>query len=218
MESNGTWPMMGNGKNPPRIGLVELPSVELIDQDGNDWNKSSTGRELVSKQVLVPQIASGGFDAQLVNLKAGNEVELYGEVPWKGGKLIKTTRGSKFSELDPEAFDAWGTTVNFTVEREVACMMIKHLARSGKPVVVGGSDALAEPQHYFEAGAAAVVQDKSGAANWAIFDHVLGQPQREELSGVLFPDGRQYRRRIPPMSPEDWPLPSPGSAWERGMS
>lgn len=34
-----------------------------------------------------------------------------------------------------------------------------------RPVIVGGSDALADPYSYIAAGAAAVVLDKSGAAN-----------------------------------------------------
>jgi hypothetical protein len=75
-------------------------------------------------------------------------------------------------------------------------------------VVVGGSDAIAEPQPYFTAGATAIVTDKSGAANWPIFDYVLGQPQRQPLSGVILASGQQYPQQQPPLSPQDWPLPS----------
>jgi hypothetical protein len=74
--------------------------------------------------------------------------------------------------------------------------------------VVGGSDALAEPQHYLTARAVAVVQDKYGAANWAIFDYVLGRTQREPLSGVLLADGRHFPRKTHTKSPEDGALPS----------
>ncbi|BAZ91609.1 hypothetical protein [Cylindrospermopsis curvispora] len=56
----------------------------------------------------------------------------------------------------------------------------------GRPIVVGGSDALAEPQHYLKAGATAVVQDKSGGANWALFGKfaflIFADRQRNSLT------------------------------------
>ena len=78
----------------------------------------------------------------------------------------------------------------------------------GGRVVVGGSDAFAEPEPYLEAGAHAVVRDKSGAANHAVVDYVLGNEPREPLTGVVLPDGRSFPVKRPPMSPQDWPLPS----------
>jgi hypothetical protein len=36
----------------------------------------------------------------------------------------------------------WGVTVNYTQEPQVTCMAIAHFASPGKPVVVGGSDAM----------------------------------------------------------------------------
>lgn len=115
---------------------------------------------------------------------------------------------TKLSQLDPSAYDVWGVTSNFTEYRELACLTIEHLARGGKPVIVGGSDALAVPQIYFQAGAKAVVQDKSGAANWAVFDYALGREPREKLTGVILADGREYPKSAHPLHPEDWPLPS----------
>ncbi|NEO96410.1 MAG: radical SAM protein, partial [Moorea sp. SIO3G5] len=73
---------------------------------------------------------------------------------------------------------------------------------------VGGSDAIGRPDVYLKAGATAIVKDKSGAANWSIFDHVLGQPEREPLSGVLFADGTEYRKQSRSSNPEIWPIPS----------
>jgi polysaccharide export outer membrane protein len=43
-------------------------------------------------------------------------------------------------------------------------LAIAHFSSKGKSVVVGGSDAIAEPDHYLKAGAAAIVLDKSGAS------------------------------------------------------
>jgi hypothetical protein len=192
-----------------KIGLIELPTSKLVDEEGKNWTAVFRREPLVSKQILTPQLQAGGFDAQIVNLKAGNEEHEYGApVSWKGKKLTKIMEGMHYSTLDPEAYDAWAVTCNFMQQRQIAAGVIRHLASGGKPVVVGGSDAVALPQTYLEAGATAVVQDKSGAANWATFDYVLGQTPREKLTGVTFADGSQYPRSFPPLKPEDWPLPS----------
>ncbi|MFN6515574.1 MAG: radical SAM protein [Nostoc sp. CreGUA01] len=192
----------------PTIGLIEVPATGLYDAQGNNWTSLYRHRSLISKQVLIPDLQAGGFDAQLVNLRDDNYSEEFGEVSWKGMTLHKTYVGGKISALDPHAFDAWGVTVNFSQDRQVTCMLIEHLAKGGRPIVVGGSDALAEPHHYLKIGAAAVVQDKSGAANWAIFDYVLGKTPREELTGVILADGQKYPRKTKAKSPEDWALPS----------
>jgi len=192
----------------PTIGLIEPPATGLYDAEGKNWTSLYRHRSLISKQVLLADLQAGGFDAQLVNLRDGDYSEEFGSVEWKGMTLRKTYVGGSVAELDPNAFDAWGITVNFSQDRQVTCMVIEHLAKGDRPIVVGGSDALAEPHHYLNAGATAVVQDKSGAANWALFDEVLGRQPREELSGVIFADGRQYRRKTQAKSPEDWALPS----------
>lgn len=200
--------MITKSETTPTIGLIEVPATGLYDAEGKNWTSLYRHRSLISKQVLIPDLKAGGFDAQLVNLRDDNYSEEFGEVYWKGMTLRKTYVGGQISALDPEAFDAWGVTVNFSQDRQVTCMVIEHLAQGNRPIVVGGSDALAEPQHYLKAGATAVVQDKSGAANWALFDYVLGRTPREELTGVIFADGKQYRRKTQAKSPEEWALPS----------
>ena len=191
-----------------KIGLVELPTSMLLDEEGTNWTESPRNPVLLSKQVLLSNLEAGNFEPHLVNLRKGNHEEEYGLATWKGKTLRKVIVGRKIADIDPRKYDAWGVTVNFLQDRDVARMTIEHLASGGKPVVVGGSDALAKPQIYLQAGATAVVQDKSGAANWAVFDYVLGRPPREALSGVIFADGHQYPRRTRPLVPEDWPLPS----------
>ncbi len=190
------------------IGLVEVPALGLYDPDGNNWTALYRRNTLLSKQVLMSDLQAGGFDAQLVNLKAGDCREPFGEITWKGMNLTKAYVGQRISDIDPEAYDAWGVTVNYTQERQVTCMTIAHLASKGKPVVVGGSDAIAEPRHYLDAGATAIVIDKSGAANWPIFDYVLGKTPREKLTGVILADGTYYPTRTKAMSPDEWALPS----------
>ncbi|CAC5342920.1 MULTISPECIES: radical SAM protein [Planktothrix] len=192
----------------PTIGLIEPPATGLYDAEGKNWTSLYRHRSLISKQVLIPDLQAGGFDARLVNLRDDNYSEEFGEIVWKGITLRKTYVGGKIATLDPQAFDAWGITVNFSQDRQVTCMVIEHLAKGGRPIVVGGSDAFAEPHHYLKAGAAAVVQDKSGAANWAIFDYVLGKTPREELTGVILANGKQYARKNKAKSPEEWALPS----------
>lgn len=190
-----------------KIGLVELPQLKLLDPDGNDWTEQNQ-HPLISKQILMSNLEAGGFEVELFNLKKGTEEELFGETRWKGMNLLKIAYGKRVSSIDPQSCDAWGITNNFTIYRELTGFLLAHLAKGGKPIVVGGSDVIAQPNYYFHAGATVVVTDKSGAANWAIFDHILGQPQREELSGVLFADGTEYRKRRHPLHPQDWFLPS----------
>ncbi|OSO94229.1 radical SAM protein [Cylindrospermopsis raciborskii CENA303] len=190
-----------------KIGLVELPQLKVLDPTGNDWTEQNQ-HPLISKQILIANLEAGGFEVELFNLKNGTQQEQFGETIWKGMTLQKIAYGQLVSSIDSESCDAWGVTNNFTIYRELAGLVLRHLAKGGKPIIVGGSDVIAQPHYYFNAGATAVVTDKSGAANWAIFDYVLGQPQREELSGVLFPDGTEYRKRRHPLHPQDWFLPS----------
>jgi hypothetical protein len=190
-----------------KIGLVELPQLKLLDSQGIDWTEQNE-HPLISKQILISNLESGGFEVELFNLKNGTDEQVFGEAHWKGMLLRKIAYGQLVESIDPRCCDAWGVTNNFTIYRELASLVIRHLVQGGKPVVVGGSDVIAEPKYYFQAGAAAVVTDKSGAANWSIFDFLLGQPQRQELSGVILRDGTYYSKARHPMHPQDWPLPS----------
>lgn len=191
----------------PTVGLVELPELGLFDSEGKNRASIRKGSALISKQVLLADLRAKGFDAQLVNLKQGNDEVEYGKVFWGGDELSKVYLGAKITDLDPRAYDVWGITNNFSQHREVACMAIRHLTSQGRPVVVGGSDAFAEPRLYLDAGATAIVLDQSGAVNAAIMDHVLGKEPREALSEVMLADGQLIPRRLPALSPEDWALP-----------
>ena len=190
-----------------KVGVIELPAIKLVDSEGSNWTALRKHEPLVSKQILLPQILAGGFDVQLVNLKDGKDEMEYGEVLWKGRTLTKILVGRNFTELEPRSMDVWGVTINYMQEREAACMLIRHLTDGGGRVVVGGSDAFTEPLPYLRAGAQLVIQDKSGAANLPALDYVLGQTPRTPLHGVMLADGTKIPARIPPMNPEDWPLP-----------
>lgn len=190
------------------IGLVELPELGLFDAWGR--NRASVRRRsaLISKQVLLACLQGDGYDAQLVNLKDGDHEGEYGTVTWGGMLLTKAYIGRRIESLDASQFDVWGITCNFSQHREVACMAIRHLVSQGRPVIVGGSDAIAEPGDYLRAGAALVVTDKSGGANRSAIEYVLGRCPRSELSGVLLPDGTVGAKWMKPMDPQDWPLPA----------
>ncbi|MFM8442478.1 MAG: hypothetical protein ACKN9W_03935, partial [Methylococcus sp.] len=190
------------------IGLLELPELGLFDEQGRNRASVRRGSTLISKQVLLANLQSYGYDAQLVNLKDGDYEGEYGEVTWDGAKLSKVYVGRDIHALDAADHDLWGVTCNFSQHREVACMAISHLARQGRPVVVGGSDAIAEPESYLQAGAAVIVTDKSGGANRPAIEYALGNYPREELAGVILADGSRAPKRIQPLRPEDWPLPS----------
>nr|VFJ54957.1 MAG: hypothetical protein BECKDK2373C_GA0170839_10465 [Candidatus Kentron sp. DK] len=194
----------------PAIGLVELPSLGLFDIRGNNTLSDGTqGNPLISKQILLSNLRAGGFDAHLINLRKGDYQEEYGRVTWRNTQYSKVYFGSRIQNVDPLARDAWGVTNNFAQQREIARLTIRHLASKGRPVVAGGSDVIAEPRFYLAAGAAAVVLDKSGAANAPLMDYLLGRTPREELSGVMLADAiRQPPVRVRrPFHPQDWPLP-----------
>jgi hypothetical protein len=58
------------------IGLVEVPALGLYDEEGHNWTALYRRNTLLSKQVLIADLQAGGFDAQLVNLKAGDESKI----------------------------------------------------------------------------------------------------------------------------------------------
>lgn len=190
-----------------KIGLIELPAIKLVDDTGKNWTALRRKEPLVSKQILIPQIQQAGFLTELINLKVGEEEIVFGEVTWRQMRLSKVLIGRVLHIEDYPDVDAWAITINYAQEREPACLLIKQLLDSGRPIVVGGSDAFSDPESYLQAGATAIVQDKSGAANKAILDYVLGLPEREPLTGVILADGRSFRRKRQLTSPEDWPVP-----------
>ncbi|MBV7332014.1 radical SAM protein [Chloroflexi bacterium TSY] len=163
---------------------------------------------MVSKQILMPTLQSGGWDVEFINLKHGDYEEEHGRVTWDGMDMSKVYVGRKITEIDPTAYDVWGLTNNFSQHREVTCMVIKHLTKGGRPIVVGGSDCVAEPQTYFKAGAAAVVTDKSGGSNCKILDYIIGRGSSDDLSGVIFANGEIGTKWSRPLGAEEWPLPS----------
>lgn len=191
------------------VGLVELPEIALYDPMGSNRATVRKGSALISKQVLMSNLEAGGFDVRLYNLKQGDDEEEYGEVTWKGVRLRKAMVGSSFRRISPREHDVWGITSNFSQHRNAAALVIRHLGSAGRPVIVGGSDAIAEPERYLAMGADAVVLDKSGAANWAVIDCLTGRPPRGSVSGIVFRDGRPTPLRVRPTTPEEWPLPSP---------
>ncbi|MEZ4736012.1 MAG: hypothetical protein R3E79_53670 [Caldilineaceae bacterium] len=127
-----------------------------------------------------------------------------------GGSLcVKLYTGWNLARIDPADFDIWGLTVNFTLHREIACMVIQRLAASGKPVIVGGSDAVAEPAIYFQAGASAIVKDKSGAQTLPFLIILFSRmPLKSDLPGFSSRMGKINTGYHQLMSPNDWPLPS----------
>ncbi len=197
-------------ENKPAIGLIELPELGLLDPDGqNMLSEESEGFVLISKQILMANLEAAGFNTHLYNLKNGDTVYEYGKASWGGKELTKVSVGGSIHNIDPTENDAWGVTNNFSQYREIACIAIEHLASRGKPVVIGGSDVAAEPKPYLDAGATAVILDKTGAANAPTLDYVLGKTPRQELSGVILANGAQQppREVRSPMRPQQWALP-----------
>ncbi|NEO98933.1 MAG: radical SAM protein [Symploca sp. SIO2E9] len=198
---------MSEEKSGP-IGLVELPQLKLSDPDGNDFYSLRKYEPIISKQILLSSLEAGGFETRFINLRDGDYEENYGRITWRGIELSKNYVGLDIKGVDPASCQVWCITVNFTLYREIAIMLLKHLSSKGKPVVVGGSDPIADPQVYLRNGAAVVVEDKSGAANWPLFNYLLGKGTKEEISGVILADGTKYPKRNPSLHPEEWSLPS----------
>ncbi|MFF5676065.1 radical SAM protein [Streptomyces hygroscopicus] len=192
---------------PTRVGLIELPALKLLDGQGLNWTALRQSEPLASKQILLAQLLHEGFDASLVDLKDAVSEWKFGETTWRGRRLTKVAVGRSWTELDPREFEVWGVTINYLQEREIACEAISYLARGGGRVVVGGSDAFAEPEPYLRAGADVVIRDKSGAANVAAIRWLAGGGSADDLTGVALADGTARPARRPPMSPQEWPVP-----------
>ncbi len=147
---------------------------------------------IISKQVLLSNLQAGGFETKFINLRDGDYEENYGRITWRDIELTKNYVGVDIKTVDPESCEVWCITVNFTLYREIAIILLKHQASKGKAVVMGGSAPIAAPQVELRNGATVVVQDKSGAANWPLFNYLLGKGPREALTGVVLADGTQY--------------------------
>lgn len=59
------------------IGIVELPELGLFDPNGKNLLADRRGTALISKQVLLANLQSAGFDAQLINLRKGEHLWLH---------------------------------------------------------------------------------------------------------------------------------------------
>ncbi len=185
-----------------RIGLVELPAIKLCDQHGRNWTAFRHHEPLVSKQILLAQLRGLGFDVTLVNLKSSNAEHTFGEVSWRDLSLRKIFVGNSIEDYPADAFDLWGFTINYMQEREIACDFIRYLKSHGARVIVGGSDAVAEPNIYLDAGATAVIVDKSGAINGAAINYTMGLPPGEAGQQMTIaadgPHARPPRARAQP--------------------
>ncbi|MBI2003766.1 MAG: radical SAM protein [Parcubacteria group bacterium] len=193
-------------KRTVKVGLIELPMLKLLDPHGRNWKAQQRG-PLGAKQILAGTLLSAGYEVKLFNLKEGPDEVFMGETEWKRMKLQKIAFGTDWSSLDPKEYGVWGLTNNFLQEREIALRIIKYLSSGGGQVVVGGSDAFAEPKPYLEAGAVVVVLDKSGMSNQAAIETALGKTPEGSYrlytrNGYLQSPGHFSR-----LHPENWPLP-----------
>ncbi|MCA9686479.1 MAG: hypothetical protein KC457_30200, partial [Myxococcales bacterium] len=102
------------------IGLIEVPTLGLIDDAGKNWTPMFRGNPLLSKQVIMAQLEDAGYEPVLYNLKAGEDRVEMGHTPWRGAGLTKVYCGTSIPSQDPRACDAWGITANYAQEREVA--------------------------------------------------------------------------------------------------
>ncbi len=126
-----------------RCASSRLP-IKLVDASGRNWTALRRNEPLVSKQILMPQLLAGGYDVELVNLKEDREETEYGRVNWRGMELTKVRVGA-MQHLDATRFDVCAITINYIQERDIACDLVRQLVGQGGRVVVGGSDAFAEP-------------------------------------------------------------------------
>jgi len=135
---------------------------------------------------------------------SNNNIE-FGSVPWRSHILTKIAKSLPWEDIDPGECDVWGLTANFHIEREIIQMLCKHLGSTGKPVVVGGSDAFVDPTAYINAGATVVVMDKSGGSNQAAIDIACGSGT--DYPYMLYTKDGYIKNGRPRLHPENWRLP-----------
>ncbi len=188
------------------IGLIELPAIKLLDPSGRNWTAFRKEEPLGSKQILAGSLQKH-FKVTLVNLKQGNDCIEIGEVKWRQTDLRKMVVGNDWKKLAPKQYDVWAVTINYLQEREVACAIVSYLASHGAKVIVGGSDAFAEPDPYISAGATAIVMDKSGASNIAAIQIVMGIKPTASSFNLRVGD-KTVKSGNPRLHPEEWEIPS----------
>lgn len=188
-----------------RIGLIELPMMALRDSADSNWTTFRQGEPLVSKLILAGSLQEH-YDVDIVDLKNGNERIDLGPITWNDTTYRKFAIGRDWLSLRADAYDVWGVSCNFLQYREIACRVIRHVASNGGLVIVGGSDAVGEPDIYLKAGATLVVLDKSGGSNIGAIELALGNETVlpyivQTKSGIL-------RSGKPRLHPDQWPLPN----------
>lgn len=186
------------------IGLIELPAMALRDTSDSNWTTFRPGEPLISKMILAASLQQQ-FDVEIVDLKNGDERIDLGPVTWSGTAYRKYAIGRDWRSLRADAYDVWGVTCNFLQYREIACRVIQHLSSQGARVIVGGSDAVGDPDAYLNAGATFIVLDKSGGSNIGTIELALGRetglPYFVQTKNGIRSSGK------PRLHPEEWPLP-----------
>ncbi len=189
-----------------KILLVSPPALFLKGSDGYRYSDGIPVAGVIMLQPLIGSLETAGLEVALFNMRNDISELSLGVVQWNNKTLTKTLRGMPVSHIPLDKADVFGITSNFHQAQEAVCHVVAFLASRGKKVVVGGSDAIAQPQVYVDAGATVVVLDKSGGSNAAAVEWALigstNKPCRLLTTKGAVEIGK-WR-----LHPNDWTIPS----------
>lgn len=193
------------------IGLIVPPHLSLRDREGTTWNTVFKNYCNGSIPLIAGSLEAAGYSVSSYFLNSGNDCFPVNTVDWEGVELTEYVIGTHWQELAVGDHDVWGVTSNFHQFSDVALMVIRHIAQQGGRIVVGGSDTIAQPQKYIDAGASVVVLDKTGESNPAAIEYALSGRIDENVAYHLYvKDGGVIKTGRPRLKPDEWALPSIG--------
>lgn len=145
-----------------KVTLVAAPAPAQY-VDGSD-RPLGTVRTYMHKAPLTAVAAwlRDDADVQILDMQMKRDVTAYGTLAMGDVTLEKRRVGMAFEEADALLADSdvIGVNANFTHSRGIAGDLLSHLRASGpeRKLIVGGTDATAEPDFYLRAGADVVVR------------------------------------------------------------
>ncbi len=187
------------------ICLIQTPVALLRDDEGKNFTDSILIGS--TPQALIGSLEAAGHSVTRFSMRDGTHVHAFDSVSWNGKKLHPIALGKRLEDIPLDQFDVFGITSNFHMEQAIVLWVIEFLSKNNKKVVVGGTDAIAQPERYLQAGATVVVLDKSGGSNAGAIEIALTgsteKPIRAHIQGVGQVVAGSWR-----LTPNNWQLPS----------
>lgn len=179
------------------ITLIETPLALLRTKDGEAVNACRTNYpkipQLIIAGLLRARLPAFGINPEIriIDMKGRDpkKAEVYGEVCYGEARLDKFRIGMSFEDVRDDLVNSEiiGLTANFTQEANVICDFIR-FARSvsDAKLIVGGSDAIARPEHYLSAGADIVILGEGENVGPQVIAALINGADLRTIEGIAY--------------------------------